>query len=148
MEVEHLLDPLFLFNPSCSSSSRSLLRGGRSSGRRMQWRAAAKGKGRPSKGKWGGGGWRPRKGKKGGATTRVLWEKETTPQMSPDFASNGPQPFPSSTHRRSTFGQHFFRILHSTPLKKNSSSNSTTPSKTPKVPHIAPPFKTWVHYWS
>ena len=39
-------------------------------------------------------------------------------------------------------------ISHSTPLKKNSSSNSTTPSKTSKVPHIAPPFKTWVHYWS
>jgi hypothetical protein len=147
MGVEHLLDPLFLFNPSCSSSSRSLLRGGRSRGRRKQWRAAAKrnGEGRPSVGK---GGWRPRKGKKGGATTRFLWEKETTPQMSPDFASNGPQPFPSSTHRRSTFGQHFFGILHSTPLKKNSSSNLTTPSKTPKVPHIAPPFKTWVHYWS
>jgi hypothetical protein len=52
------------------------------------------------------------KGKKGGgATTRVLWEKETTPQMSPDFASNGPQPFPSSMHRRSVFGQHFFGIL-------------------------------------
>jgi hypothetical protein len=28
MGVEHLLDPLFLFNPSCSSSSRSLLCGG------------------------------------------------------------------------------------------------------------------------
>jgi hypothetical protein len=66
MGVEHLIDPLFLFNPSCSSSSRSLLRGGRSSGRRKQWWAAAKGKGegRPSKGKRGG--WRPRKGKKGG----------------------------------------------------------------------------------
>jgi hypothetical protein len=34
------------------------------------------------------------------------------------------------------------------PLKKNSSSNSTTPSEASKVPHIAPPFKTWVHYWS
>jgi hypothetical protein len=91
---EHLLDPLFPFNSTCSSSSRSLLRGGRSSRRRKQWRAAAKGKGegRPSKGKRGG--WWPRKGKKGGATTRVLWEKETTPQMSPGFASNGPQPFP------------------------------------------------------
>ena len=42
----------------------------------------------------------------------------------------------------------FFGILHSTPLKKNSTSNSATPSKTPKVPHIAPQFKTWVHYWS
>jgi hypothetical protein len=66
------------------------------------------------------GGWQPRKGKKGGATTRVLWEKETTPQMSPDFASNGPQLFPSSTHRRSIFGQYFFGILQvpsSQPLK-------------------------------
>jgi hypothetical protein len=65
MGVEHLLDPLFLFNPSCSSSSRSLLRVGRSRGRRKQWRAAAKGngEGRPSVGK---GGWQPRKGKKWG----------------------------------------------------------------------------------
>jgi hypothetical protein len=106
-----------------------------------------KGKGGAAKG-GDKGGWWPRKGTKGGATTRVLWEKETTPQMSPDFASNGPQLFPSSTHRRSTFGQYFFEILHSTLLKKNSSLNSTTPSKTPKVPHISPPFETWVHYWS
>jgi hypothetical protein len=70
------------------------------------------------KGKGGGGpGWAnggvggQEKGKREGATTRVLWEKETTPQMSPDFASNGPQLFPSSTHRRSTFGQYFFGIL-------------------------------------
>jgi hypothetical protein len=79
----------------------------------MQWRAAAKGKGegRPSKGKGGGLAAKKRE-KRGGATTRVLWEKETTPEMSPDFASNGPQPFPSSMHRRSTFGQHFFGILH------------------------------------
>jgi hypothetical protein len=34
------------------------------------------------------------------------------------------------------------------PLKKNSSSNLTNSSKASKVPHIAPPFKTWVHYWS
>jgi hypothetical protein len=104
--------------------------------------AASQGEERGVAAKRGGGerekGWPP----------RVLWEKETMPQMTSDFASNGPQPFPSSTHRRSTFGQHFFGILHSTPLKKNSSSNSATPSKTPKVPHIAPPFKTWVHYWS
>jgi hypothetical protein len=46
-----------------------------------------------------------------GGPPRVLWEKETTPQMTSDFASNGPQPFPSSTHRRSTFGQHLFGIL-------------------------------------
>jgi hypothetical protein len=37
-----------------------------------------------------------------------LWEKETTPQMTSIFASNGPQPFTSSTHQRLTFGQHFF----------------------------------------
>jgi hypothetical protein len=37
-------------------------------------------------------------------------------------------------------------VSHSTPLKKNSSSNSPTPSKASKVPHIEPPFKTWVHY--
>jgi hypothetical protein len=54
-------------------------------------------------------GWRPREGKREkGWPPRVLWEKETTPQMTSDFASNGPQPFPSSTHQKSTFGQHFF----------------------------------------
>jgi hypothetical protein len=67
-----------------------------------------KGEGRPRVGK---GGVAAKKREKRGATTRVLWEKETTPQMSPDFASNGPQLFPFSTHRRSTFGQHFFGIL-------------------------------------
>jgi hypothetical protein len=35
--------------------------------------------------------------------------------MTSDFASNDPQPFPSSTHQRSTFGQHFYGILHKTP---------------------------------
>jgi hypothetical protein len=65
MGVEHLLDPLFLFNQSCSCSSRSLLCGGRSRGRRKQWRAAAKGKGegRPSVGK---GGLAAKKREKGG----------------------------------------------------------------------------------
>jgi hypothetical protein len=59
-------------------------------------------------GEMGGGGLAAKKREKRGAATRVLWEKETTPQMSPDFASNGPQHFPSSTHRISTFGQHCF----------------------------------------
>jgi hypothetical protein len=65
-----------------------------------------------------GEGWRPGQGgkKKKGWPPRVLWEKEMTPQMTSDFASNGPQPFPSSMHRRSTFGQHFFGILHSKSL--------------------------------
>jgi hypothetical protein len=70
-----------------------------------------KGEGRPRVGKRGGVGGQE-KGKREGATTRVLWEKETTPQMSPDFAFNDPQLFPSSTHRRSTFGKYFFGILH------------------------------------
>jgi hypothetical protein len=64
MGVEHLLDPLFLFNPSCSSSSRSLLRGGRSRGRRKQWRAAARGRGRGGQG-WGKGGLAAKKREKG-----------------------------------------------------------------------------------
>jgi hypothetical protein len=62
--------------------------------------------------KRGGGG----EGKRGGPIG-FLSEKELTPQMTSDFASNDPQPFPSSMHRRSTFGQHFFWILqnHSIP---------------------------------
>jgi hypothetical protein len=67
-----------------------------------------KGKGEGGQG-WGKGGvGGQEKVKREGATTRVLWEKETTPHMSHDFASNGPQLFPSSTYRRSTFGQYFF----------------------------------------
>jgi hypothetical protein len=75
MGIEHLLDPLFLFNPSCSFPSRSLLRGGdlegggsRGEGRgRLQWG----GEGWPSRGrggatKKGGEEWQLRKGKKRG----------------------------------------------------------------------------------
>jgi hypothetical protein len=47
-------------------------------------------------------------GREGGGHLGFCGRKETTPQMSSDFASNGPQPFPTFTHRRSTFGQHFF----------------------------------------
>jgi hypothetical protein len=44
------------------------------------------------------GGWRPREGgRETGGPPRVLWEKETTPQMTSNFASNGPQPFSTST---------------------------------------------------
>jgi hypothetical protein len=73
---------------------------------------AARGRGRGGQG-WGKGGvgGQEKGSGGGGAKTRVLWGKETTPQMSPDFASNDPQLFPSSTHRRSTFGQYFFGIL-------------------------------------
>jgi hypothetical protein len=68
-----------------------------------------KGEGRPRVGKKGG--WRPRKGKNRGATTRVLWEKETTPLMSLDFASNGPQLFPHIHAPKINLWQHFFGIL-------------------------------------
>jgi hypothetical protein len=53
-----------------------------------------------------------------------LWEKETTPQMTSIFASNGPQPFTSSTHQRLTFGQHFFGILHWSTIKFDRSDQS------------------------
>jgi hypothetical protein len=64
-----------------------------------------KGEGRPRVGKRGGR--RPRKGKNRGATTRVLWEKETTHQMSLDFASNGPQLFPHIHAPKINLWQHF-----------------------------------------
>jgi hypothetical protein len=55
------------------------------------------------------------KGKKG-ATTRVLWEKETTPQMSPDFASNGPQGTLSLIHApKINFWSNFFRDIAAMP---------------------------------
>jgi hypothetical protein len=73
------------------------------------------GEGRPAKGEKGGvakprggGAGAAKRGRKKGWPPRVLWEKEMTLQMTSNFASNGPQPFPSSTHRKSTFGQHFF----------------------------------------
>jgi hypothetical protein len=37
-----------------------------------------------------------------------LWEKETTPQMSLDFASNGPQLFPHIHAPKINLWQHFF----------------------------------------
>jgi hypothetical protein len=84
------------------------------------------GEGRPTKGEKGGAA-KPR-GKRGvaakrgkkekGWPPRVLWEKKTTPQMTSDFASNGPQPFPSSTHQKSTFGQHFLGYYTLPPLKR------------------------------
>jgi hypothetical protein len=61
--VEHLLDPLFLFNSTCSSSSRSCCVG-KDLGRRKQWRLAAMGgEGRPTKGEKGGA---AKPGKRGG----------------------------------------------------------------------------------
>jgi hypothetical protein len=72
-----------------------------------------KGEGRPRVGKRGG--WRPRKGKNSGATTRVLWKKETTPQMSLDFASNGPQLFSHIHAPKINLWQHFFWDITSAP---------------------------------
>jgi hypothetical protein len=70
-----------------------------------------RGRGRPAKGEKGGGGQEEGEVKKRGGHLGFLWEKETTPQMTYIFSSNGPQPFTSSTHQRLTFGQHFFGIL-------------------------------------
>jgi hypothetical protein len=115
MGVEHLLDPLFLFNPSCSSSSRSLLRGGRSRGRRKQWREAAKGKGegRPSVGK---GGLVAKKREKRGRPLGFCGRKKRRLRCLLTLHPTAhKEPFPSSTHRRSTFGQIFFGILQQCP---------------------------------
>jgi hypothetical protein len=62
-----------------------------------------------------------------------LWEKETTPQMTSIFASNGPQPFTSSTHQRLTFGQHFFwdithSLWHSLQINVSPSKGLFTPA--------------------
>jgi hypothetical protein len=83
MGIEHLLGPLFLFNPTCSFSSRSLLcegdlEGGGSSGEgrgRLQWggEAAAPGRGGAA-----------RKGKRRmGGHLGFLWEKRN--DASDDF---------------------------------------------------------------
>jgi hypothetical protein len=90
----HLAPPLL--DPCCVGGD---LEGGGSSGGRLQGEGGGAAKGGEK------GGLAAKKREKRGATTRVLWEKEMMHQMSPDFASNGPQLFPSSTHRRSTFGQ-------------------------------------------
>jgi hypothetical protein len=94
MGIEHLLGPLFLFNPTCSFPSQSLLRGGdlegggRSGegGGRLQW--GGEGAARKKRGGRGG-----QEGGKGGAPRVFCERKETTPQMTSDLASNGPQPF-------------------------------------------------------
>jgi hypothetical protein len=51
------------------------------------------GEGASSQGKRGWG-WQPRGGREKGWPPRVLWEKETTTQMTSDFASIGHNPFP------------------------------------------------------
>jgi hypothetical protein len=47
--------------------------------------------------------------------------------MTSIFASNGPQPFTSSTHQRLTFGQHFFGILHLYSSSKFDDSLNSSP---------------------
>jgi hypothetical protein len=91
MEIEHLLVPLFLFNPTCSFPSRSLLHrrdleGGGNNGE-VEGAYNGEERGRPRKGrggatKKGGGEWRPRKGN-GGAPRVFLWEKRN--DASDDF---------------------------------------------------------------
>jgi hypothetical protein len=76
---EHLLDPLFPFNSTCSSSSRSLLRGGRSRERRKPWREAAMGgEDDQPKGKGGRGGQVWEGGGRGGSQVGAKGEKATT----------------------------------------------------------------------
>jgi hypothetical protein len=105
--------------------------------------------------KWGGEGVAPGRGGKGqpgsgkgkGRPPRVLWEKRN--DASDDFSLCIQRPttlFPHPRNEDQHLVNFFLGILHSSTLKKNSSSNSTTPNKASKVPHIAPPFKTWGHY--
>jgi len=74
----------------------------------------------------GGKGWRPSRGKRG-KRLRLgfsLREKRSDASDDSDLASNGPQPFSHIHAPKINLWQHFFGILHSTPLKKNSTSNS------------------------
>jgi hypothetical protein len=95
MGIEHLFGHLFLFNPTCSFSSRSLLRGrdlegggssGESRGRlQMGRRGGGQERGRGGAAKQGGGGVAGKKrGKQRGRPPRVfLWEKRN--DASDDF---------------------------------------------------------------
>jgi hypothetical protein len=77
MGIEHLLGPLFLFNPTCSFSSRSLLRGGdlegggssREGRGRLQWGGEGVALG------GGGEGWSVR-GKRGQPPRAFVGEKK------------------------------------------------------------------------
>ena len=76
----------------------------------------------------GGKGWQPSRGKRGKRPPLgfSLREKRSDATDDSDLASNGPQPFSHIHAPKINLWQHFFGILHSTPLKKNSS----TPNKT------------------
>jgi hypothetical protein len=125
MGIEHLLGPLFLFNPTCSFPSRSLLRGGDLEGGGnngvLEGDCNGEERGRPGKGKGGGkkgeGEWRPRKGKGGGHLGFFCGRKETTLQMTSDLASNGPQPFSHIHAPKINFFSTFFGdITHNDPI--------------------------------
>jgi hypothetical protein len=181
MGIEHLLGPLFLFNPTCSSSSRSLLRGGDLDGGgscgegRGRLPMGRRGRGVVAKGVERVGGcnnWEKERGRLGlGRRGAPIHRIEIKGPNSLFHLSSWPQRkkcqkiycFPEECllklqtlmpqnmkekRKRNLTSFHKIGVSHSIPLKKNSSSNSTTPSKASKVPHIAPPFKTWVHYWS
>jgi hypothetical protein len=84
MGIEHLLGPLFLFNPTCSFSSRSLLRGGDIE----EGGSSGEGRGQLQMGRRGGGSREGREGRLGrgnekGRPPRVLWEKRN--DTSDDF---------------------------------------------------------------
>jgi hypothetical protein len=72
-------------------------------------------------------------GKRGGHLA-FCGRKELTPQMTSAFASNGPQPFPTSTHRRSTFGPHFLGYYTLPPLKRIRPRIRPLQAKHPRYP--------------
>jgi hypothetical protein len=121
MGIEHLLGPLFLFNPTCSISSRSLLRGGdlEGGGRRGEGRGLLQMGRRGDGSREGREGVARKVGKERGGHLGFCERKETTPQMTSDFASNGPQPFSHIHATKINFWSTFFRILHQSNVKLN-----------------------------
>jgi hypothetical protein len=123
-----LLDPCYVGGDLEGGGSHGEGRGRLPKGRRGRGRGAAKCL-------WGerGGDQEGQKGEK--ASPRVsLREKRNDATNDSDLASNGPQPFFPHPRIKDQPLETFFWILHSTPLKKNSSSNSTTPTKHPRYP--------------
>jgi hypothetical protein len=141
MGIEHLLGPLFLFNPSCSFPSRCLLHGGdlegggssREDRGRLQWGgegAARKGEGRPRKGEGRGGQERG----KGGPPRVSLREKRNDASDDSDLASNGPQPFSHIHAPKINFWQHFLGYYTLPPLKRIRPRIRPLQTKHPRYP--------------
>jgi hypothetical protein len=67
-----------------------------------------------------------------------LWENETTPQMSLDFASNGPQLFPHIHALKINLWQHFFWDITSPMLAMVGTSAITARRQPGSVEHCMP----------